>query len=276
MTTKLSTLLLSASAAAMIAGAAAAQNTAFDNADAAADRFEDLSEDIDDDFNPEIEPFGNDGRALGFYGSIAARATATSGNTENFDVGIGANFGTFDGTNGHDVTISYAYGEEDGDASQDSLLASYQYTRSFTDRFFGFAKGQVASDEFASVSSDTFVGFGAGYRVIDGDTLSWSLQGGPGYRTAELSDGTEIEEEAVSVSSDLFVQITPDVFFTMGTDILTSDFDTFVTNDAGVTVAMTDALSLRSSVVTEYHTDPLPGFENTDNTVGMSLIYSFN
>lgn len=274
--TDLTKLLLSASVAALLAGAATAQNTAFDNQDAADDRFEDLTDDIDDDFNPERDAFGNEGRVLGFYGSLAGRATATSGNTENFDIGIGSKFGYFDGTNGHEVTLSYSYGEEDSEASQDSLLASYEYNRSFTERFYGFVKGQVAYDQFSSFETDSFVGFGVGYRVIDTNTTTWAIQGGPGYRFAELEDGTEIDEAAVSVSSNFYYELTPTVFFTMDTDVLASDADTNVTNDAGVTVSMTDSLALRSSILTEYHTDPQDGFEDTDNTVGMSLIYSFN
>jgi putative salt-induced outer membrane protein len=39
---------------------------------------------------------------------------------------------------------------------------------------------------------------------------------------------------------------------------------------------MTDALALRTSVLTEYHTDPEPGFKSTDNTFGVSVVYSFN
>ena len=35
-------------------------------------------------------------------------------------------------------------------------------------------------------------------------------------------------------------------------------------------------LSLRTSLLTEYQSDPLPGYENTDNTLSVSLVYSFN
>ncbi len=39
---------------------------------------------------------------------------------------------------------------------------------------------------------------------------------------------------------------------------------------------MTDQLALRTSLLTEYRTDPLPGFKDTDNTLGVSVVYTFN
>lgn len=98
----------------------------------------------------------------------------------------------------------------------------------------------------------------------------------PGYRWADLSDGTEIEEEAVSLSSNFSARLTDNVFLTNDTDVIHSDSDTVVYNDLGVNVGMTDALALRTSVATEYHSDPLPGDDDTDNTFGVSLVYSFN
>ena len=62
----------------------------------------------------------------------------------------------------------------------------------------------------------------------------------------------------------------------MGTDIIGSDSDTVVYNGLGVNVAMTDTLALRTSLVTEYRTDPAAGRVDTDNNFGVSLVYNFN
>ncbi len=63
---------------------------------------------------------------------------------------------------------------------------------------------------------------------------------------------------------------------TNDTDVITSSSDTVVYNDLALSVSMTDSLALRTSVLTEYHSDPEPGFKDTDNTFGISLVYSFN
>lgn len=277
MNTRVTDIFVASAVAALMAGAAAAQTATFDGVDAADDRIENLEESIQDDFDRDIEDsFGNTGRDLGFFGSVAARATATSGNTENFDLGIGVRLGFFDGKNGHDVNLSYSYGEEAGVASQNSLLASYDYTRTFSNDVFVFGKARTAYDEFGPFESDTFLGVGAGYRIINSDDTRLSVQTGPGYRWAADQAGMKIEEEAVAVGVDFFQRLTPSVFITNDLEVLYSESDTFVTNELGLNVAMTEALALRTSVITEYHTDPAPGFENTDNTVGASMVYSFN
>ncbi|EAR52851.1 Salt-stress induced outer membrane protein [Oceanicola granulosus HTCC2516] len=264
-----------ASILAMTASAAAAQDAIFSQP--VEDRNEALTEQIEEDFERDTT-FGNEGRQLGFDGSVALRASAASGNTDNADIGVGANFGYFDGTNGYELGLSYQYGEEEGETVEESLLYDLEYTRDFTPRFYGFAKLQGSIDEFSSFENDTFLGFGAGYRVVNTATTQWSLQAGPGYRVAELSDAVDrdFEEAALSVTSNYYTEVANGISLTNDTDIIASESDTVVYNDLGLNVAMNNALALRTSVQTEYHTEPARGMDDTDNTYGVSLVYSFN
>ena len=174
------------------------------------------------------------------------------------------------------MRLSYSYAEEDGDELTNNLLAGYDYTRDFSDTFYGYATAVLAYDEFDSFETDAFVGVGVGYRVFDTPDVQWTVQAGPGYRYLEADSGEEIDEAAVLVASNYYNRINPDMFITNDTDVLASDRDTYVTNDFGVTVSMSDALALRTNLFTEYRTDPEPGFDDTDNTLGVSVVYSFN
>ncbi|KPP89004.1 MAG: putative salt-induced outer membrane protein [Rhodobacteraceae bacterium HLUCCA08] len=260
----------------VLAGAGFAQTSAFDNRNAAEDAVEDLSEDIEDEYERDIDDFGNVGRPIGFDGSVALRAALSDGNTDSADVGIGANMGYYDGTNGYEVNLAYSYGEDDGVETENNLLYGLDYTRDFGSRWFGYAQIQGSKDDYASFVSDTFAGIGVGYKVIDRSDITWNVSGGPGYRWAELSDATEIEEEALSLSSNYTARLTDTVNLTNDTDVIYSEADTVVFNDLGVNFSVTDAMALRTSLTTEYHSDPLPGDEDMDNTFGVSLVYSFN
>jgi putative salt-induced outer membrane protein len=274
--TKSATLLLTAACAGFLATAATAQTSAFNNQDRASDAIDDLDEDIEDDFDRDPMTYGNEGRELGFTGSVSLRGTATDGNTDNIDVGIGGRFGYFDGLNGNEVTLVYAYAEEESARSENSVLFGYDYTREIGASTFVFGKAVYAFDEFSSVERDAFVSVGLGYRIFNTENLQWSVQAGPGYRSAENADGTDIEEVAFSVSSDYMTKFSDTLFLTNDTDVLASDSDTFVTNELGLNVPMTDTLALRTSILTEYRSDPQPGFQNTDNTFGVALVYTFN
>lgn len=260
-----------------LASVASAQNV-FTGTNIAEDRNEDLLDDIEDDAERDLDGFGNEGRAQGFGGSFALRGIANSGNTDSVDLGIGSDLNYVQGPNGFQLQLSYTYGEDDGVKNEESLFYGLEYTRDLNPRLFGFAKVQGSVDQFSSFESDTFVSFGAGYRIFNEADRQWSVQAGPGYRFADLSDvaSADVSEGAFGVSSDYAQKLTDTTFFTNDTDIVTSSSDTVVYNDLAISVSMTDSLALRTSVLTEFHSDPEPTFKHTDHTFGISLVYSFN
>ncbi len=259
------------------AGGAWAQSTAVFNAeDRAADAVEDIEDDVRDDFTREIDRFGNVGRPLGWSGSIALRATATSGNTDTADLGIGTRVGYFDGVNGHMVTLSYDYSEDNSVASANSLLFGYDYTREIGRNTFFYGQIQLAYDEFSSYETDAFFGVGLGYRIINTAQTQWSVQAGPGYRILEDQSGARFEEAAASLGSAYSTRLSDTALFSWDTDVLWSDLDTLVTNEFAITVSLSRQLALRTSLLSEYRSDPLPGFDDTDHTLGISVVYNFN
>ena len=245
----------------------------------AEDRNKDLREAIDDDAERKLDRFGNEGRPQGFNGSFAFRGIAESGNSETLNVGIGTDLNYVWGPNGVELQLNYAYSDDDDSAPEESLYYGLEYTRDFNSELFGFAKlqGSVDSATTAQFQSDTFVSFGAGYRIYNEADRQWSVQAGPGYRFADLSavGSADISEVAFGASSDYAHKLTDTLFLTNDTDVVWSNSDTAVFNDLALNVAMTDALALRTSILTEYHTNSGPA-KSTDNTFGISLVYSFN
>ncbi|MDO6591736.1 DUF481 domain-containing protein [Loktanella sp. D2R18] len=267
-----------AAIAAIIASSASAQNL-IGRDTVAGDRNEDLIEAIEDDAERELDRFGNEGRPDGFTGSVALRGIAQSGNTDTTYIGIGSDMNYVFGPNGIELQLNYAYSDDDETDAEESLFYGLEYTRDLNPQFFGFAKLQGSADSAtdAQFESDTFLSFGAGYRVFNDADRQWSVQAGPGYRFAELNDVTDgdVSEGAFGVSSDYAHKLSETVFVTNDTDVIWSESDTVLFNDLALNVAMTETLALRTSVLTEYHTEPGTA-ENTDNTFGVSLVYSFN
>jgi len=264
-----------------IATGAAAQNSAFDNQDRAADAVEYLEDTISDDAERDLIVFGNEGRAIGSYGSISLRATATSDDDVTAsDIGVGLRYGTFDGVNGFDTTASFVFSEDDGDVTENQLLMGADYRRNFGDAFFGFGKVDLFFDRLAEDAGETeqdiFAGAGVGYRLFNDADLQWSVQAGPGYRLVDVVGQERVEEAAVAVSSNVFYSLSETSYLTNDTDIITSDFSTNVTNEAAVNVALTDAMILRTSLATVYDDAEDEDFGDARNTLGVSVVYNFN
>ena len=207
------------------------------------------------------------------------RGIAESGNNESLNIGVGSDINYVWGPNGIELQLNYAYDKEEDADAEESLFYGLEYTRDINPAFFGFAKlqGAIDSSEDANFSNDTFLTFGAGYRIFNEADRQWSVQAGPGYRYAELNDVAdgEVSEGAFGISSDYAQKLTDTVFLTNDTDIIWSESDTNVINDLAVSVSMTETLALRASVLTDYNSEPGTA-KNTDNTFGVSLVYSFN
>lgn len=269
-----------AATAALIASSATAQDL-IGRDTVAGDRNEALIEAIEDDAERELDRFGNEGRVDGFTGSVALRGIAQSGNSNTVNVGIGSDMSYVFGPNGIALQLNYAFSDDadDAEASEESLFYGLEYTRDLNPQLFGFAKLQGSADSAtdAQFETDTFLSFGAGYRIYNEADVQWSVQAGPGYRFATLNDITdgEVSEGAFGVSSDYAHKLSDTVFVTNDTDVIWSESDTVVFNDLALNVSMTETLALRTSILTEYHTEP-GAAEATDNTFGVSLVYSFN
>jgi putative salt-induced outer membrane protein len=87
--------------------------------------------------------------------------------------------------------------------------------------------------------------------------------------------GNSETEVGFIASSRYYYAINETMSFTMDTDVLGSDVNTIISNDAGVNFKMSDALSTRISYRTDYNTDPAAGLKSTDNKIGLSLVVGF-
>lgn len=269
---KNTTLLLAGTALSMMTTGAFAQTLG----DSAVDtRNEQLAENIADDFDRDTGAFGNSGRTLGFEGSMSLQGAASSGNTDTATLGVGVDMGYYDGSNGFSVGLSYQYSENEGTTDEDSLLYDLEYTRDFGAAYYGFATLQGTVESIPFDTSDNFLGAGVGYRILDTNSTYWALQGGVGYRVADLNSADDLDEGAITIGSTYSNNLSDTLTVTMDTDVVSSESDTVVYNDLGLNVAMTEVLALRTSIVTEYHTEPEAGQVDTDNTFGVSLVYNF-
>ena len=99
---------------------------------------------------------------------------------------------------------------------------------------------------------------------------------GPYAGTIEESNGDTTEEAALAIGSNYYNRISENLTISNETDVIASDSDTYVLNDAALTSRVSDQLALRTNLVTEYHSDPVGTNDEFDNTFGVSVVYNFN
>lgn len=238
--------------------------------DAIIENTEDQFEKADDDAR-----FGNQTFQEGWRGSVFASANLTTGNTDTSDVSVGAKVTSTVGAWNQRINLAYEFGEANGTTSKNEIYSLYEVNRDFTERFYGFALVRGQKD-FVNNTSDVYLSFGPGYRIVNQRDFTWRVQAGPGYRVS-TSGGVvpDFDEAGVSASSRIFYRMNSSVFFTNDTDVIWSNNGTQITNDAGMNVALSGPLSLRVGVKTDYDSNPAPGLKDTDTTTGVALVYAF-
>lgn len=278
--------LASVSALALLVATPLVAQTALTGVEGLNDRIDDITDDVNDDLTAgdDAERFGPNGVAQGWRGSFALSASGTSGNTDTGELSAAGRLTYGVGAWNHLIGFAAEYGEANGSKNEEKFFATYEGSRYFSDQFYAFGLARVEYDGFLVDENgvgrdgdtlDAFLGFGPGYRVLNEQDHTWRIQGGPGVRYFEDVNGDSETEVGFIVSSRYYYAFSDTVAFTNDTDILGSDINTILTNDAGVNFKMSDNLSTRVSYRTEYNTDPAAGLKSTDNTIGVSLVLGF-
>lgn len=240
------------------------------------DSIDDIQEDVTDDLtNADARDRSQNQYAQGWVGSVALGFSATSGNTDTADLNLAGRFRYGNGPWNHTFGFAGEFAEDNDVRNKEKIYATYDMNRYFTENFYVFGLASARYDDFSSNEFDGFLGVGPGYRVVNNVNQTWRLQAGPGVRYIESQDGENTTEVAGIASSRYYYGLTDTVSLTMDTDVLFSENDTLVANDLGVNFKVSNALSTRLSLRTEWDSDPLPGFDETDNSFGVSLVYGF-
>ncbi|RYG90668.1 DUF481 domain-containing protein [Loktanella sp. IMCC34160] len=272
---------LAAAISGFVVTGAAAQEDLF-GTQSAADEIGDLQEAIEDDADRQTFTFGNEGRTIGTYGSVALRAVHSTSDTSDTTttVGIGAQYGFYDGTNGSELNLSYAYSSTGDVVDRDTLNAGYDYTRDFNDAFFGYGNLNVKWDRLADEAGenyrDAFVGVGIGYRILNSDDTQLAVKAGPGYRFIEDGLGTQIDEAAYSVEANFFQRFNDTVYLSDDVQLIGSASDVTVVNELALNVSLSDTLSMRTSYTSKFGGADFNALSNNENTLGASIVYNFN
>lgn len=280
----------------MVAAPSFAQ-TAITGVEALNDQIDDITDDVNTDIarGDDADRFGPNGVAQGWKGSFALSASGTNGNTDNGELSAAGRLTYGVGDWSHLIGVAVEYGEANGVKSEEKFFMTYEANRYFTPELYGFAVGRyqydgyltrdvtttvggittTTSEEIDGDETNAFLGFGPGYRVLNKPDHTWRVQAGPGARYFKDATGASETEVGFIASSRYFYGINEVMSFTMDTDVLGSDVNTLVSNDAGINYKLSNNLSTRVSYRTEYNTDPVLGQKSTDNTLGVSLVLGF-
>ncbi len=259
-------------------GAAAYAQTTLTGVRDINDRLDDVQSDAQEDFDrsQDASRFGNPEFRQGLSGSASLSYSGKAGNNETQELTAGARLRFAQGQTVQTIGVVLQFAEAESIRTKEDVFAVYDFNYYFNDNLYGFVLARVESNGLAELADETktdaFIGFGPGYRIVNRPDLTWRVQAGIGVSYLEDGNGDSDTEIGYIASSRFFYQFNETVFVTNDTDVLSSDTALRINNDLGLNYRLTEAFSTRLSYLTDYNDSR---DTRTDNTLGLTLIYSF-
>lgn len=181
-----------------------------------------------------------------------------------------------DATWKHDLDAAFLYGKSD------DVESAYRYEWSAASGFRLNERNRMSGsmrnerDHFATNEYQWTVALGYGYDAISNERTRLIFEIGPGYRWAKLQ-GVRVHNDEVILRGlmDFSRKLTDttSVFNTLLVEA--GDENTFVRNDLGLQVKMTDALALKAGLQVRHNTETLAETRRTDTLTTVNVVYGF-
>lgn len=182
-------------------------------------------------------------------------------------------------------TAIYASADDETTSQRWELHEQSDYN--FSARSFWFGAARYEDDRFSGFDYQATLSTGVGRHFIDNEQTKFIGTAGVGYKILKTRDTYDLTGP-VSVLVKQGERETDAVFrgsldfshALTGTTKLLEKFlvesgadNTFVQNDLGIQVQMTDVIALAAAYSVRYNTDPPFGFGKTDTLTTLNLVY---
>lgn len=179
----------------------------------------------------------------------------------------------------HGVTLGGLYVRNAGDTTAKRWEVGAQTRFDFITDTFWYGGVRYEQDRFSGFEHQGLVTTGLGRRFINNDTTKLLGQAGVGYRFFRevdqlgLPDGAKGSDVAgvASLEFSHALTATTSLFDKFSGEFTSSN--SFLQNEIGVAVKMTDRMALALAYAVRHNTDPPTGFRKTDTLTTVNLVY---
>jgi putative salt-induced outer membrane protein len=201
-------------------------------------------------------------------------ASFASGNSENESANAALQVKNTRDKWTHTVGLAGNYGSDGTVTTAERWEVRGQSDYAFTERAYWFGAGRYEDDRFSAFEYQASLSSGPGYKIINTERTKLWVQGGPGYRFAELRDTNESEDGVIARGDLGFEHQLTDTTKIVDRFLVESGSDnTYLQNDLGLEVTITGSLGLRLGYQVRHNSDVLPGIEKTDTLATVGLLY---
>jgi putative salt-induced outer membrane protein YdiY len=201
----------------------------------------------------------------------------TEGNSQTLLVGV--NFDTIKKAASDEYLLgaSLAYGKNDGTKNVETHRGYGQWNHLFSERFYGYVRGEGLHDGIADVNYRLTITPGVGYYLIKKERTTFAVEAGPGYVFEKLA-GIENDYPTLRLADRFEHKFGKGARVWQSAEILPDlgDFDKYIVNaEVGLEASLSDKLSLRSVLQDVYNSQPAAGRKKNDVRLMTGVSYKF-
>ena len=184
----------------------------------------------------------------------------------------------------HSAGFAGNYTSDSGTTTAQRFELFGQSRYNYNPRDFWYGGARYEDDLFSGFKYQATLSTGVGRKFIDTDATKFFGQIGVGYKFFETDDTIDPDTLLpVPGGSDSSVALVGAVEYSHQLTDTTTLYDkfnfeaasdnTFLQNEIGIQVKMTDRMALAAAFSVRHNTDPPPGFKQTDTLTTLNLVY---
>ena len=210
-------------------------------------------------------------KGKGELGLVIAR-----GNTESKTISAKADMSTESEQWKHAVGFSTLYSRSSDVTTGNRYELHGQSDYKLSMRSYVFGTLRYEDDRFSPYSYQAIAAGGYGYKFIDSDATKLSAEIGAGYRRSEDRLTGEKQSDVVARGRLAYEhQLTATTKLYDNFLVESGSDNTFLQNELGVQVSMTEQLALSVVYLVRHNTDAQPPLKKTDQLLTANLVFSF-
>ncbi|HIC82250.1 MAG TPA: DUF481 domain-containing protein [Kiloniellaceae bacterium] len=201
---------------------------------------------------------------------------ARSGNTENLGVSASAEVIYEAAPWRHILSGSFDYLETRLATEEQAIEAEYQFNYDLTERTFVYGLTHYEDDRFSGFDYEITASAGLGTRVIDEESMTWTLAAGPSVRVfREDDEGATEAVPGARLNSDFVWQISETAKLANETELRFDSDRSELENETSLTLQIVESLAGRFSFTAQYRSPVPEDTDELDTTTKASLVYGF-
>jgi putative salt-induced outer membrane protein len=212
-------------------------------------------------------------------GTVQLGFTGTGGNSNDNNINSKFNllYKNIKWTNS--LRLESLFSNSDNNITAEKYTATAEINRAFKKKVFSFLRSENIFDRFSPYETTSTTSIGYGTNLYNSDKIIWDIQGGPGYRYADVNFSNETEHDLIGyLSTNVLWHVSKTANIQETLSVNEAAINTISKSETALSTDIIGNLGLQVSFTATHNSvipEGSPNTKNTDYTSDVTLLYNF-